>query len=134
MAHEQSVTTDPIYEQIGSVIRTRRKALGMTQKDLADTLAISRGSLANIETGRQNMLVHQLYRFAAVLKLDRTILLPEPTSQAAEKKSAWKELPLPAGLKALHRDQLARLIEETEIESPKLKEVARGKSAKNRTT
>lgn len=38
---------------------------------------MSRASLANIETGRQKILLHYLYRIAAVLDLDRIeALLP----------------------------------------------------------
>ena len=70
------VSPDPIYTELGLLIRARRKALNLRQKSLASELGISRGSLANIETGRQSILVHQLYRFAAALRLPPHDLLP----------------------------------------------------------
>jgi len=110
------MNSDPIYKQIGTIVRVRRKALKMTQKDLAKKLAISRGSLANIEAGRQNILVHQLYRYAEALKLERFDLLPErlPDSSAS---ATWKGLPLPPGLKSEQKEQIARLIDEASTET-----------------
>jgi len=111
---------DPVYKVIGSVIRRRRKQLTMKQETLANQLAISRGSLANIETGRQGILVHQLYRFAEALKLAPTDLLPpaENLSPLAE----WTEK-LPPGLNSIQQQQLARLIEEAEpTSSPERKD------------
>lgn len=54
----------------------------MRQKNLAAFVGISRGTLANIETGRQNLHVHQLYNFARALKLRSPAdLLPSPKTQ-----------------------------------------------------
>jgi transcriptional regulator with XRE-family HTH domain len=74
--NDYRVPPDPIYTEIGLLIRARRKALDLRQKSLASELGISRGSLANIETGRQSILVHQLYRFATALRLPPHDLLP----------------------------------------------------------
>jgi transcriptional regulator with XRE-family HTH domain len=108
-AYEQSVNPQSIYRHIGEVIRTRRKALGMTQETLASKLDISRGSLANIETGRQNVLVHQLYKFGLVLNLEPTDFLPITSNASARLDLA--ELPLPDDLKKNQKEQIARLIE-----------------------
>ena len=72
--------TDPIYKLIGAVIKARRKTLELKQETLAGRLGISRGSLANVETGRQSVLVHQLYKFAAALGVTPSDLLPLPSS------------------------------------------------------
>lgn len=83
------------YAQLGKRIRNRRKALDLTQDKLAEKLAISRGSLANIETGRQRILIHQLYDFAHALETDVLELLPKMTG---ETDSAVKvTLPIPEG-------------------------------------
>ena len=67
-----------LYLRLGQLIRERRRSLGLTQARLASQVKISRASLANIETGRQRVLVHQLYEFAEQLNLDLTALLPDP--------------------------------------------------------
>lgn len=126
--YQQYVISNPIYQQIGAVIRARRKKLKMTQEVLASELGISRGSLANIETGRQNVLVHQLYKFAATLKLNVIDLLPvgaEPNSRAD-----WTELPMPADLKTKHKEQIARIITRVEAEPPTSKEEGHAQSTK----
>jgi transcriptional regulator with XRE-family HTH domain len=93
-ANDYRVPRDPIYIEIGLLIRARRKALNLRQKSLASELGISRGSLANIETGRQSILVHQLYRFANVLRLPPHDLLPLLHGDQPAKDRT--DVPLPA--------------------------------------
>jgi transcriptional regulator with XRE-family HTH domain len=52
---------ESIYRHIGEIIRNRRRSSRprLTQEMLAQRVGISRASLANIETGRQSVLVHQ---------------------------------------------------------------------------
>lgn len=96
-----------LYEALGSLIRRRRRALDLTQDQLASRLGISRGALANIETGRQNFLLHQLYRFASALEIDVHGLLP--VIEATPSISNQKSLPLPANLTAKQREQVTRV-------------------------
>lgn len=71
------MASDPIYKAFGSAISTRRKALGLTQADLASKVKISRASIANIESGRQNILLHHVYALAAALGFTKVAeLLP----------------------------------------------------------
>ena len=56
----------------------------MTQSALATTVGMSRASVANIEGGRQGVLLHQLYRFADALHLSEAAeLLPAAVSRRA---------------------------------------------------
>ena len=120
------VTPDPIYKHIGAVIKARRKTLGLKQEALASSLGISRGSLANVETGRQNVLVHQLYKFAAALTLSPFDLLPQPaTDQTRTERS---DLPLPNDLKAQQKEQITRLFERVVINQTPDKEGSRAKT------
>ena len=96
-----------LYEGLGSLIRRRRRALDLTQDDLAGRVGISRGALANIETGRQNFLLHQLYRFAAALEVDVQSLLPASEGESA--KVDARPLPLPANLTSKQKQQVTRL-------------------------
>lgn len=102
-----AVTPHPLYLEIGTRIKARRKTLDLKQEALARQLGISRGSLANIETGRQKILIHQLYRYAAVLHLRPTDLLPPP--EAAADGSEREDLPLPDALNLQQRKQIEQL-------------------------
>lgn len=109
------MSPNPIYVHIGSVIRSRRKALRLTQEMLASRLSISRGGLANIETGRQNILVHQLYDFASQLNLEPSDFLPIMSREGSRLDQA--DLPLPTDLKKSQKEQIARLFDAADLTS-----------------
>jgi transcriptional regulator with XRE-family HTH domain len=104
---------DPIYKHIGSVIKRRRKQLEMKQFTLAGLLAISRGSLANIETGRQSILVHQLYNFARELQLSPNDLLPPIADSSSVDDWAGQ---LPQNLNAKQQEQIVRFLDDAHPE------------------
>jgi len=61
------MTGEAIYKAFGNAVSTRRKALGLTQAQLANKVKMSRASIANIESGRQNVLLHHVYALATAL-------------------------------------------------------------------
>lgn len=65
-----------IYEAFGAQVRERRTALQLTQLELASRIELTRGSVANIEAGRQSVLLHQFLAIAAALQLKPAELLP----------------------------------------------------------
>lgn len=75
-----------IYLTFGKAVATRRRKLELTQAELAARAGISRASLANIESGRQSVLLHHLYGLADALQLDKVAdLLPSlPKAQPEE--------------------------------------------------
>ena len=52
------------YIAFGVRVRMMREMLGLTQDELAKKMKISRPSLANIEVGRQRVLLGDVQRFA----------------------------------------------------------------------
>jgi transcriptional regulator with XRE-family HTH domain len=67
-----------LYRRLGKAVAKERSGRGMTQVELAEKLDISRASLANLETGRQRIMVHQLYALVNALKLKSILdLVPE---------------------------------------------------------
>ena len=67
-----------LYEELAARLRGRRAELGLSQQNVAIQAGLTRSALANIETGRQSVLVHQLYRLARALECRPENLLPEP--------------------------------------------------------
>lgn len=72
-----------LYVYIGDEIRKRRERIGLTQEELGARVRLKRSSLAGIESGRQNILVHSLDAIAKALHVTIDALLPtkddEPT-------------------------------------------------------
>lgn len=67
-----------IYSALGEAVAIRRKAMSLTQAQVAAKVGISRASIANIESGRQKVLLHQVYLMAEALKLPSIMaLLPK---------------------------------------------------------
>jgi transcriptional regulator with XRE-family HTH domain len=120
---------ESIYQHIGALIRSHRKKMKppLTQAMLAGLLGISRASLANIETGRQSVLVHQLYGFAEALSLSPSDFLL-PIADAAT-GAEWGEK-LPSSLKPQQKDQIARLLANTQPDSTRIKGSVNVKQAK----
>lgn len=48
----------PVYRLLGARVKEIRNAVGISQDDLAKRLKITRASVANIEAGRQRVLLH----------------------------------------------------------------------------
>lgn len=71
-----------INETIGRHIRDIRKSKGLTQEQFATLSDYSRGTIANIETGRQAIAAHQVFHIATVLSLQSIgELFPELPTQ-----------------------------------------------------
>ena len=101
-----------LYRSIGEAVRTRRRALDLTQQKLADRLGISRASLANIEVGRQRILVHHLYSLARELGVEVPTLLP--TWPELVELKGLDDLDFSADVSLDQARQLARILREQE--------------------
>jgi len=62
-------------EEIGELIRDRRKVLNVEQKDVAELAETSTHTLSNIETGKGNPTFAVLARVLGVLGLELTATL-----------------------------------------------------------
>lgn len=78
-----------IYAELGRAVATRRKMVGLTQAAVAKSVGISRASIANIESGRQKVLLHQVYGLVKALDLKTiTDLVPAAPPRAVAQESA----------------------------------------------
>lgn len=67
-----------LYRRLGRAVAARRRALRLTQSAVAEKLGLSRASLANLENGRQRIMVHQLFALVNALKLGSVLdLVPD---------------------------------------------------------
>ena len=71
-----------IYETLGRAVSARREELKLTQQTLAEQVGLSRASIANIEGGRQKVLLHQVYSLARALGLRSIVELVPPAAPA----------------------------------------------------
>lgn len=66
-ASELSILPDAQTDEILKNLRGLRKSKGLTQKEVAKRLDISSVQYGNLENGRNNLLVKQLFRIIEVL-------------------------------------------------------------------
>ena len=82
------MAADPRYQSFGEAIALRREHLRMTQAELANRVRLSRASIANIERGRQNVLLHHACDIASALDLTQvTDLLPVQAKVTVEERA-----------------------------------------------
>ncbi|MCP2245745.1 helix-turn-helix domain-containing protein [Lentzea aerocolonigenes] len=79
---------DQLYETIGSNIRNARMRAGVTQADLGKRLQLTRSSIANIEAGRQRVMIHWIMQIADEFKVPLETLLEQPDEMIESRVSA----------------------------------------------
>jgi transcriptional regulator with XRE-family HTH domain len=105
-----------LYKGLGEMIAARRNKMELNQAELAKQVNMSRASIANIEVGRQRVLVHQLYLLAEALELTdgpRSLL---PIARAVSTDT----LPMPeGGLTVKQKSQIEQLVGSISTTKPK---------------
>src|SRR5437868_7198023 len=69
-----------LYVRFGELFRKHREAKPLTQEQVSKMVGLSRTSIANIEAGRQKILLHQLLDLAAAVEIHPSALIPEETA------------------------------------------------------
>jgi len=64
--------------EIGSLIKERRKMLGITQPNLAEMAEISINTLYKIETGKANPTLNVTLKIAQILGLELKLTVRQP--------------------------------------------------------
>jgi transcriptional regulator with XRE-family HTH domain len=124
------VKPEPIYQQIGRLIRSLRRGADKAQEELASRLGISRATLASIETGRQRILIHQLYAVARALDVKVSELLPSPADDRTA--PSWDTFTFDGDLNTQQKKQVASLIGQVEAPTIQQKKETHAKSPTTR--
>lgn len=64
---KEIVQCAPVYVSFGEAVKALRLKAGLTQAELAEKIGLSRPSIANVETGRQQVLLGDLYAYSDAL-------------------------------------------------------------------
>jgi transcriptional regulator with XRE-family HTH domain len=67
-----------INEEMGQLVRARRKFLQLRQRDLAELAGVTLRGLTAIESGRGNPTLNQLSKIASVLGMQVTLTQKRP--------------------------------------------------------
>lgn len=106
----QAIDSPVFYREFGALVRRRRDTLGQTQLQLASKIGLTRASIANIETGRQKVLFHQLVLIASALQLEVKDLLP--TECLATPRGEFEiDIPVSGDLSDRQRRQIRQLLQ-----------------------
>jgi transcriptional regulator with XRE-family HTH domain len=70
---------EALYRVFGRRLRELRELKHVPQQELATLSGLNRSSIANIESGKQRVLLHQVLQFAEALHVTVGELVPSPT-------------------------------------------------------
>jgi transcriptional regulator with XRE-family HTH domain len=71
-----ALSEDKFYEEIGERIREKRIEAGINQEVFSQLLNLTRGSVVNIEKGRQRPSIYLLITIAQIIGVDYIDLVP----------------------------------------------------------
>jgi transcriptional regulator with XRE-family HTH domain len=71
-----TVHVDALYQRLGRALRDARDAAGLTQREVAERIGLTRSSVANIERGSQHIALHQLFLLAHAVGAEPRDILP----------------------------------------------------------
>ncbi len=70
--------SERLYVLVGQKVERQRLKARLSQTQLAQLCDLARGSIANIESGKQRPTLHTLWSLADALSVDMRSLLPSP--------------------------------------------------------
>lgn len=108
-----SVEQADLYSVFGKRVADERLARKISQQELADLVGLSRASIANIEAGRQRVLLHQAIGLVQALKM-QTIsdILPLNVALAGDLKGKAKAVKISGSTVSRHEAAtIAQIVE-----------------------
>ena len=105
-----------LYKRFGQLVRRHRDRLKLSQAQIAEAVGLTRASVANIETGRQRIPLHQLFRLARALQVDVDALLPRQTT--ATQALVDHDIRSAMNLTDREQDEIARVVDSIRDPTP----------------
>ena len=105
-----------LYPAIGALLRDARQRRGLNQLEVAASVNLTRGSIANIEAGRQRIQLHTWVAMCQLLGADpadvisRALQATGPDMQPISSQDDKQAAQLRRQLRAAHRD-IGRLLD-----------------------
>ena len=81
-------------EDIGALVRDRRKALRLSQADLANRLQVSQRYISHLESGKPTLQLGLVLRVLRELSVDLTVELPKSPTKSPTLKKRSKPKPI----------------------------------------
>lgn len=88
MGRKKPPESEEIYKRVGRKVAARRREIRLSQTELAERCGLTRGSIANIERGKQHPTLHTLSSIAKALEVDMLALLSSPEGSAGDEEEA----------------------------------------------
>jgi putative transcriptional regulator len=70
------IDQDALYQEVGKRILMLRQQRGWTQQRVGNAIGMTRAAIANIEGGKQRMLLNTVYDFALLFDVPLSKVLP----------------------------------------------------------
>ena len=78
------LTAEDFWRDVGRRVQGVRKRFGVTQATLADAINVSRTSVVNLESGRQQMGLYKLYKAACLLGCRLREIIPDDSTEEVD--------------------------------------------------
>lgn len=99
---------DPVDSYVGARIRERRRALALTQAELATVLGVSEQQLRRFERGKCRLSPRQLLALSLRLKVGPGYLLEGAPSPVVESRGSPEEIEIIQSFRAIRNDGMRR--------------------------
>jgi transcriptional regulator with XRE-family HTH domain len=79
------------YKAFGKAVYKYRNQANLSQKALAEIVGLTRSSIANIEAGKQRVLLHDIAWFAYAMQIEPETLVADVWRKAVPPSKAFKQ-------------------------------------------
>jgi transcriptional regulator with XRE-family HTH domain len=86
------IVMEEVNKAFGELLASLRKEAGLTQQEFAQKVGMSRSAIANIESGKQGVVLTSIFAFANALSKSPTELIPLVTLESKIKSVVTEDI------------------------------------------